>query len=214
VATGNFTPTKVLTTTVTFTEHTVLTEYTTLPPSATPSQPACGSVGPANCSLLYVSYLQSLGLPLNASVPSITPVPTNSPRCPVYYYSPVVGTSWGPDDDPANANCLITGQNVRLFYFPSATAVVGNNTVNGSRGETVVYSFAPNITFTSPSVYLSFDYLTAGGTFFGGDEMMSSCGTDGCFGSGLGGAMGETAGSSVTGAIVSTYWARGQPLRI
>ena len=154
VASGKFSPTKVLNTTVYSTTSTEIDSLTTVTPNV--STPSCSRLGPSDCSLLYNSYVQSLGLAPNASVPSITPAPTNSPACPEYYYKPWSSCSYWYDNVQG---CLISGANVQLFYFPSKTT-------NGTQSHNitaspVVQSYAPGITFTSPSIYLSFDYLSA-----------------------------------------------------
>ena len=51
----------------------------TFPTTRSPTDTPTCSFSPQDCSRLYVSYLSSLGLSANASVPSITPAPSNSP---------------------------------------------------------------------------------------------------------------------------------------
>ena len=75
VASGNFTPTLTVPTVYNITSSQTFTYTTTDAPTNTPK---C-SFTPKDCSRLYVSYLSSLGLSANASVPSITPAPSNSP---------------------------------------------------------------------------------------------------------------------------------------
>lgn len=75
VASGNFTPTRTVATVYNITSSQTFTYTTTDAPTNTPK---C-SFSPKDCSRLYVSYLSSLGLSANASIPSITPAPPNSP---------------------------------------------------------------------------------------------------------------------------------------
>ncbi|KAI9712013.1 MAG: hypothetical protein M1820_001721 [Bogoriella megaspora] len=133
----------------TYTSTTVNNVSFTLP------SPTC-TIDFAQCSLMFSSYLISLGLPAtaihSASIPSITPVPSNSPRC-------SVGTgvaSWSIA--PADAGCSIHGNTVQVFYWPPATALSAMSGNNSSQVVTQVYG---NRTFTSPSVCLSFDTLYA-----------------------------------------------------
>ena len=56
--------------------------------------------------------------------------------------------------------CSVYGSNVQLFYFPPKTTGASPPSEN-SNLPAMVQSYAPGITFTSPSIYLSFDYLKA-----------------------------------------------------
>ncbi|KAH9827933.1 Ribonuclease H protein [Teratosphaeria destructans] len=214
VAHGVFTPTEVRDTVINVTTIVPIYETTTF--TTTGPAPYCTS-SPEDCRKLYVAYIASLGLPPNATVPKITPVPPNSPRCPVYYYQPTTECSYHYDREPEP--CLIYGQNVEIFYFPNKTAnstandtaqdaaqIAAQNTVHTTtppiaqqsahKNETyhnvtgiVVQHFYRNITFTSPTLYLSYDYLRAESTIPQLVQECTSCGWDGCFTSTVNGSV-------------------------
>lgn len=172
VASGEFTPTRtvgrlfnVSTTTSSFISTTSNLALVT-------QTPAC-SFSPKDCSRLYVSYISSLSLPFNASVPKITPSPENSPRCPDYYYKPF--TTEYASTVSVTEDCKLYGNSVELFYFPSRTAGEPEPTAP------ITYVYKKGTTFTSPSIYLSFDYLSATRYIPGSIASYSaSCGIDGC----------------------------------
>ena len=100
---------------------------------------------------MYSSYRSSLGLSANASLPSITPAPTNSPRC-----DDVVGdylaSGYSSEDGcwaSEASECVVSGTSVQLFYWDTVTAP---GVRNNSGPVTAIYG---NLTFTSPSVYIS-----------------------------------------------------------
>ncbi|KAK4955553.1 hypothetical protein LTR10_006492 [Elasticomyces elasticus] len=150
IASGNFTPTKVV--------HTVLnvtscSETFHLNHAATISPPSCSSISPFHCSLLYDAYLDDLGLSGDPTIPIITPAPANSPRCPANHHK----QSWSACNyQTPLITCSLEGSNVQLFYFPPQTSNGSAPIINA----TVVQSYAPGITFTSPSLYMSLDYLS------------------------------------------------------
>ncbi|SMR41491.1 unnamed protein product [Zymoseptoria tritici ST99CH_1E4] len=195
VARGVFTPT--------LTTHTVVTVVTKTSSYVTNSQPqitntpSC-SFSPADCSKLYVSYISSLGLPSNASVPKITPAPANSPPCPEYYYKPF-STCSASTLTGITADCKLYGNSVELFYFPSRTDDGPEPTAPPT------YSYAPGVTFTSPSIYLSFDYLS-GLRFIPNtvNPYCTTCDERGCRTAGVGGGD-QTAseGTTIAGRILT-----------
>ncbi|KAL9093975.1 MAG: hypothetical protein Q9165_003645 [Trypethelium subeluteriae] len=107
------------------------------------------------------------GVSPNATiVPSITPVPTNSPPCGAFVLQPN-GTCSDfniPPETPGS--CTLYGSEAQLFFFPPATQQSNSTATN-----MVVQAFAPGITFTSPSVYLSFDALWASSALDGIHEI-------------------------------------------
>lgn len=166
-------------------------------PALITQTPAC-SFTPKDCSKLYVSYISSLGLPLNASVPKITPSPENSPQCPDYYYKPYTST-YASTDLNATPDCKLYGNSVELFYFPSRTAGEPEPTTP------VTVEYKPGTTFTSPSIYLSFDFISATRHIpISVASFSASCGLQGCVTAGVGG--GEyisNEGSVISGQILS-----------
>jgi len=208
VASGRFTRTSVVRTVLTITTTFEDIEGTTLHPSEVSATPTCSPPSPSECSMLYVSYLNSLGLPANASVPSVTPAPTNSPACPEYYYKPFSTCTTFLDTGADLGICSVIGANAKLFYFPTKTAGAAA-TATGDRGTitpTVVHSYAPGVTFTSPSVYLSFDTLSALSIVAGREYACTSCGWNGCQASAVGGGDAlELIGTSTTGALLGEY---------
>ncbi|KAK3615509.1 hypothetical protein LTR56_026551 [Elasticomyces elasticus] len=203
VVSGNFTPPKVVRTVINITTTSSTWNVLTKNDPRTTETPACSSISPSECSLLYDSYLHSLGLPSNASVPSITPAPTNSPACPAYYYKPWSSCTHYRDSGTDLGTCYVEGANVQLFFFPPQTA---NGTA--APNATVVQSYAPGITFTSPSIYMSFDYLSASSGVAAMEWACSQCGSLsngwGCEASAVGGGNGkQIKGTSTAGALLS-----------
>ncbi|KAK5687742.1 hypothetical protein LTS10_001882 [Elasticomyces elasticus] len=203
VVSGNFTPTKVVRTVIDITTTSSTWNVVTKNDPRTTETPACSSISPSECSLLYDSYLHSLGLPSNASVPSITPAPTNSPACPAYYYKAWSSCTHYRDSGTDLGTCYVEGANVQLFFFPPRTA---NGTA--APNATVVQSYAPGITFTSPSIYMSFDYLSASSGVAAMEWACSQCGSLsngwGCEASAVGGGNGkQIKGTSTAGALLS-----------
>lgn len=167
---------------------------TTHNPALITETPAC-TFKAKDCSRLYVSYISSLGLPFNASVPKITPSPENSPQCPDYYYKPYTSTYFSTDLS-LKPDCKLYGNSVELFYFPSRT---------DQPTTPVTYEYKPGTTFTSPSIYLSFDYISA--TRYIPLSVASysiSCGYSGCVTAGVGGGDEiSSEGSVISGQILS-----------
>lgn len=198
VASGSFTPTEVVEATITYVTSTG--SWSTALPTPLPT-PRCSELSPAQCSLLYVSYLASLGLASNATVPSITPAPSNSPACPTFYYQP--WSTCGSSSIPFSA-CELSGSNVRLFYFPPQTTNDTGPYANTTAPPTVVQSYAPGITFTSPSVYLSFNSLQAFSILQPWTSSCLACGTTGCSQSwSYGQSSYSPIGTPITGALLS-----------
>jgi len=197
VASGEFTPTRTVTRMFNVTTKTSSYRSTTSNPALITETPAC-SFTPKDCSRLYVSYISSLGLPSNASVPKITPSPENSPQCPDYYYKPYSST-FASTDLSVTADCKLYGNSVELLYFPSRTAGEPEPTTP------VTYEYKPGTTFTSPSIYLSFDYISA--TRYIPISVASfsvSCGLNGCVTAGVGGGdYVSNEGSVISGQILT-----------
>ncbi|KAI6790802.1 hypothetical protein KC361_g7698 [Hortaea werneckii] len=202
VASGSFRPTKVVKSQIDITSST--TEYmtSTQHPASFNATPSCPSIKPKKCSSLYSAYLSSLGLPSNASIPAITPAPTNSPPCPQYYFRPSTSCSYYQDD--VDSSCYISGQSVKVFYFPPQTA--NGSDVPTSITSPVVQEYAPGTTFTSPSIYLSFDYLSGQRLLPATQSTCVTCGPEygGCVTYGLGGGNAlEYQGTSIAGALLT-----------
>ncbi|CAK3817613.1 Hypothetical predicted protein [Lecanosticta acicola] len=123
--------------------------------------------------------------------------------CPEYYYQPsttcnVISQHNAPDD------CHIYGNSVRLFYFPTQTF----NASIASPAPTappLVYSFAPGTTFTSPSVYLSFDYLSGQRLIqSNGNSYCTTCNQQGCQQMAVDGGLGiKKEGTTIPGQLIT-----------
>ncbi|EMF08862.1 uncharacterized protein SEPMUDRAFT_151771 [Sphaerulina musiva SO2202] len=216
IARGNFTATSTAQRVLNITSTDVVYVSPTLTTTISKPTPTCSSLSPGECSKLYVSYISSLGLPANATVPAITPAPANSPPCPTYYYQPFTScsTSYGKVSKDA---CTIMGNSVQLFYFPSQTTTptipVATGTMNVSATITapptappaVVYEYAPGTTFTSPNIYLKFDYLSAQRLRLGnGAPVCSICDKYGCRMQAVDGGQSITSeGTSIEGQLVT-----------
>ena len=207
IASNNFTATSTGKRVFNITSTQTMNIDTTLNTTLAKASPTCSLITPGECSKLYVSYIASLGLPKNASVPDITPAPANSPPCPTYYYQPFSSCSKSFVTSYPN-DCTIMGNSVKLFYFPSQTTT-STETVNVSATITappkVVYEYAPGTTFTSPSIYLKFDYLSAERLSQGNDAVICSvCDKNGCRETGVdGGQERNVEGTSIEGQLVT-----------
>ncbi|KAI6855073.1 hypothetical protein KC323_g8517 [Hortaea werneckii] len=202
VASGSFRPTKVVKSQIVITSSTIEYITSTQHPASFNATPSCPSIKPKKCSSLYSAYLSSLGLPSNASIPAITPAPTNSPPCPQYYFRPNSSCSYYQDD--VDSSCYISGQSVKVFYFPPQTA--NGSDVPTSITSPVVQEYAPGITFTSPSIYLSFDYLSGQRLLPATQSTCVTCGPEyeGCVTYGVGGGNAlEYQGTSIAGALLT-----------
>ena len=116
--------------------------------------PTC-SIGTSDCVALSSAYESSwsswlTGAPLGAPEPS-------TPACWTYT------TATGPCDQ-----CVINAGNVQVFYWPVRTVDGDLCLGNGSTVEATPTGVGPNTavisgkTYTSPTVYLTFDYVNAG----------------------------------------------------
>nr|OQO30733.1 hypothetical protein B0A51_01857 [Rachicladosporium sp. CCFEE 5018] len=162
-----------------------LVEQGTADPSGSPN---C-TIDTVQCSTMWQTYLDSLGLPTtiaNATEPVITPVPTNRPRCSVGPVSKSCGTV-------APASCIISANKVDLFYWPAVTAAP-NATGQSSNGSAIVTAVYGTHTFTSPSVYLLFDKIQAIST----SDLDVTC----TFSASLGGTTPSYAGGGGTSSYV------------
>lgn len=124
---GTLTVTNNVTYTTTFTSITTQTNNWTVDPSFTTPEPTC-TISYDDCSSMYSSYRSSLGLPWTASLPIVTPAPSNSPRCADavggylsshYTYASGDGCWNGFQSAP----CEIIGTSVRLFYWYTADSL-------------------------------------------------------------------------------------------
>lgn len=195
VASEGFTPTMTELATVVVTGITANETMETMDAALTREPPTCSSLYCTDCSLLYASYMHSLGLPQTATVPSITPPPSNSPACPVCHFQPSVSCSWSTEVDPG---CTVTASDVQLFYFESDTIKYRDGVA-----ETMIHEYAPGVTFTCPSVYLLFESLTAAVTHYGVDRNSWYCGPAGCSGIAmLGGAVWSTVGTNIDSTLI------------
>ncbi|GAB1743940.1 hypothetical protein NU219Hw_g984t1 [Hortaea werneckii] len=202
VASGSFRPTKVVKSQIVITSSTTENVPSTQHPASFNATPSCPSIKPKKCSSLYSAYLDSLGLPSNASIPAITPAPSNSPPCPQYYFRPSSSCSYYRDD--VDSSCYISGQSVQVFYFPPKTA--NGSDVPASITSAVVQEYAPGITFTSPSIYLSFDYLSGERLLPASHSICVTCGPEyeGCESYAVGGGNArEYQGTSIAGALLT-----------
>lgn len=197
VVAGGFTPTRTANRLLNVSITTFSYASTTSNPALITQTPAC-SFSPKDCSRLYVSYVSSLGLPYNASVPKITPAPQNSPDCPDYYYKPYT-TSYVSTQSDLTADCKLYGNSVELFYFPSTTEGQPQPTTP------VTYEYKEGTTFTSPSIYLSFDYIKATRYVpLSVDSYQVTCGEKGCRTQAVGGGNEiEDEGTTISGQILS-----------
>lgn len=208
VASGNFTPTRTALRILNVTSTIEFNQETTFNRELVNATPKCATLGPKECSSLYVSYISSLGLTSNASVPSITPAPSNSPPCPTYYYKPFTSCYSKFATSYAN-DCTILGNSVQLFYFPEETSFAALDGQDASAPLTtpppLVYEYAPGTTFTSPSVYLKFDYLSAERLSNNNyNSICVTCGQQGCVtGAVDGGIQRSKEGTSIAGQLVT-----------
>lgn len=154
---GTLTTTANVTWSTTQTVLVVQTNYWTVAPTFTLPSPSC-TIGYDDCSALYSNYRSSLGLPWTASLPSITPAPTNSPKCfdqvGDYLSSSFTydGSCWvGFEPAP----CDVVGTSVTLFYWPTTQESYGSTDNCSTSSTHPVTAKYGNLTFTSPSVYVS-----------------------------------------------------------
>lgn len=154
VASGNFTPTKVITTVLPRVYTTV--DYETITAAAVwpTSSPLCSSLDSFQRNCLCDIYYHSMGLIRNGTTVTDETISFDSTMCPFRYSScSTESLTSGPDPLP----CYLEGGTVQLFYFPPQTQQ--HSTEEPITEPEVVTS--DNVTFTSPTIYLSFDYLTA-----------------------------------------------------
>lgn len=180
VAHGTFTSTSFVVTVVTVTKTSTNWPLRTTGTARTQKTPTCSSLLWPDCSRLYSSYISSLGLPWNATVPSIDPPPFNSPACSIYNYQPWTSCHYSTEVDPG---CSVSADNVQLFYFEPTTSKA-----HASVTDIVVHTFAPGTTFSSPSIYLLFNNLTAAAAYYGVDRYCTTCAYGNCVTSELVGA--------------------------
>ncbi|KAM3422086.1 hypothetical protein BST61_g2462 [Cercospora zeina] len=205
VAHGNFTPTSTAQRVLNITSTVKWATQSTRNQNLTKATPTCDLLKPKECSKLYVDYISSLGLPYNASVPKVTPAPTNSPPCPDYFYKPFSTCQKSFVTSYAN-DCTIMGNSVKLFYFPTqSTTPTQDPSATITKPPEVIYEYAPGTTFTSPSIYLKFDYLSAERVVNADDAIYcTECDQTGCTTSGVdGGQSRKVEGTSIAGQLIS-----------
>ncbi|KAI5361526.1 hypothetical protein Slin14017_G082590 [Septoria linicola] len=210
IANGNFTATSTGKRFLNITSTIETNVDVTLNSTLAKATPTCSLIKPKECSRLYDSYISSLGLPFNASVPDITPVPANSPPCPTWFYKPFSTCTKSFVTSYPN-DCTILGNSVQLFYFPTQTITADADPTSSDALATittppaVIYEYAPGTTFTSPSIYLKFDYLSAERLSQGNDAAVCSvCDKLGCRQQAVdGGQEWSIEGTSIEGQIVS-----------
>lgn len=185
VASGSFTPTATAFTKISKTETSVGREIITIGPwpERTPKcRSRCYAQRSKNCD----EYLSDRGL-LQTGTSSINSTAWfDSLAC------PLPGSTCMTLPQPS-ASCVLGGNGVQIFYF--------NPRWNEND---VTYSYAPDITFTSPYVYVSFDYLTAVSHEPGSGKVCSSCSYGRCTSTEIfTGASTYVVGTTETGPLVS-----------
>ncbi|RMY27568.1 hypothetical protein D0866_10050 [Hortaea werneckii] len=113
------------------------------------------------CVKMYKDYMKSMGLDLYVDeLPPISPAPTNSPRCgrPLFSLN-----SKGDGTSTIGPPCSFWGGNVELFYWPPEPSSISNPITAAPKvtKEAITVIRNTTLTMTSPSVYVSFDVLTA-----------------------------------------------------
>ncbi|RMY65166.1 hypothetical protein D0863_09294 [Hortaea werneckii] len=122
--------------------------------------PDCG-IGQELCIEMYQDYMRSMGLNLYVDdFPPISPAPTNSPRCPRPYF-PL--NSEGDGTSIIGPPCSVWAGHVELFYWPPEPSTVSGHITAAPKETREAITVVGNttLTMTSPSVYVSFDALTA-----------------------------------------------------
>ncbi|KAI6899703.1 hypothetical protein KC318_g8031 [Hortaea werneckii] len=122
--------------------------------------PDCG-IGQEMCIEMYKDYMKSMGLNLYVDdFPPISPTPTNSPRCPRPFF-PL--NSKGDGTSIIGPPCSVWGGHVELFYWPPEPSTVSGHITAAPKETREAITLVGNttLTMTSPSVYISFDALTA-----------------------------------------------------
>ncbi|KAK3676401.1 hypothetical protein LTR78_003677 [Recurvomyces mirabilis] len=152
---GTLTPTSVTQYITRYLQTSIETQTYTSTRNATLTspRPTC-AIATAQCSSMWQSYLNSLGLPTNvanATEPMITPMPTNRPRCAL---DNTQATCSSPSS--ADGQCQIEAVLGRLFYWPSFVVDAKGNTTgtqyyNTSEPMTALFG---TVKMTYPSVYL------------------------------------------------------------
>lgn len=98
-------------------------------------------------------YYHSLGIISNGSTTTNGSISVDTMMCPFGDLTCKEEPGWGFPP------CIWSGGNVQLYYFPPETRPSESSRSSYTTPEVVTWD--SNITFTSPSVYLSFDYLAA-----------------------------------------------------
>lgn len=207
VASGTFTPLQTVSTAVNITSVVPTWTHTLANLTWSAEMPLC-TVDSVYCSVLWKDYYGNVTSTMSPSTTSPAPTPppstSNQPLCNEANYHLVTScTTWG---NATNDKCVLEGANVRLFYFPPQTANTSGIYHNATASK-VVQSYKGNITFTSPSIYLSFDYLSATSTRGAGGTSCLVCDLTSCSTSEtITWATNVIMGSTLTGALLSTYF--------
>ncbi|RMX81618.1 hypothetical protein D0869_06677 [Hortaea werneckii] len=152
VAYGTLTSTGVAWTTTEYAYSTAINE--------TISRPDCW-IDQEICIEMYSDYMESMGLTLyDDDLPAVSPAPTNSPRCgkPLFPLN-----SKGDGTSIIGPPCSVWGGNVELFYWPPEPSNFSGPITAAPKmtKEAITVIRNTTLTMTSPSVYVSFDVLTA-----------------------------------------------------
>ncbi|GAB1738002.1 hypothetical protein NU219Hw_g2513t1 [Hortaea werneckii] len=126
----------------------------------TTSRPDCW-IDQEICIEMYSDYMESMGLTLYVDdLPPVSPAPTNSPRCgkPLFPLN-----SKGDGISIIGPPCSVWGGNVELFYWPPEPSISSGPITAAPKitKEAITVIRNTTLTMTSPSVYVSFDVLTA-----------------------------------------------------
>lgn len=151
VASGSFTPTKtqtaeILRTKPIFSRETITTGL--LPKR----RPSCSHVNYSQRSVICDAYLSSRGLRRNEYNVTAPYKWFDSLACPL----PQTTCSYYSE---SSSRCLLGAHQAHLYYFPPGIRATGTDADKTPFGAS--HSYAPGVTFTYPSAYLSFDYITA-----------------------------------------------------
>ncbi|KAF2720359.1 hypothetical protein K431DRAFT_347193 [Polychaeton citri CBS 116435] len=155
-ASNGFTPTRESTSTITQAQSLYTSVFLGWPSEFPGTYPTC-TFDSAGCTAAWQSYLRSLGLPTklqNASEPYISPAPTNRPQCSLGTIEYQCG---GTAETSSARSCAINGGRVDIYYWP----LVSNERNGTTSKQEPVTAVIGNMTFTSPSVYMSLDTVYA-----------------------------------------------------
>lgn len=162
------------------------------------STPQCSRRNSSQRSEICEAYASEHGPRRSRKGLKWPPVWFDSVACPPATTSCTTPT--GPSPSPG---CTVEAVGAQLFYFPD----LGIQTGHDGRYESVdvIHSFAPDVTFTSPTVYLSIEYLTAVSWECALDTICTYCSYGECTSTQSGNACsGRLIGTTESGPIIST----------